>query len=146
MPFAVGDSVHIAGLGKGTVREVRNADRYLVEVNGRALVVTGNQLTRHDAPIRKRRPEKNSPQRRRERGDGTTVSLDLHGKTVDEAIEAAISFLDRALRDGDAEVHFIHGRGGGRIKAALHAALKNLPSVRRFRLDPKNAGVTIVDL
>ena len=46
MTFAPGDPVHVAALGKGIVREVRNAGRYLVELRGRSVVVAGSQLTR----------------------------------------------------------------------------------------------------
>jgi dsDNA-specific endonuclease/ATPase MutS2 len=41
-------------------------------------------------------------------------------------------------------VRFIHGRSGGRIRSALHRHLRAFPSVRAFRLDPTNEGVTIV--
>ena len=46
---------------------------------------------------------------------------------------------------GDAsELRLIHGRGGGRIRVALHQWLRHVSSVRDFRLDPRNDGVTIV--
>jgi len=40
----------------------------------------------------------------------------------------------------------IHGRGSGRIRVALHRQLRVMPSVRAFRLEPGNEGVTIVEL
>ena len=43
--FRPGDHVHVASFGKGVVREVRNGGRYLVELKGRSMVVTGSQLT-----------------------------------------------------------------------------------------------------
>jgi dsDNA-specific endonuclease/ATPase MutS2 len=43
-------------------------------------------------------------------------------------------------------VRVIHGRSGGRLKAAVHARLRELPSIAGFRIDPVNAGVTIVRL
>ena len=66
--------------------------------------------------------------------------------TVEEAVAALDSFLNDALLAGHAEVRVIHGRSGGRLKAAVHARLKQLPVVRAARLDPANAGVTIVTL
>ena len=58
----------------------------------------------------------------------------------------AESALSEALL-ADAEVlRLIHGRSGGRIRAALHRRLRELPGVRAFRLDPRNEGVTIVEL
>jgi dsDNA-specific endonuclease/ATPase MutS2 len=40
----------------------------------------------------------------------------------------------------------VHGRSGGRLRAALHRQLREVPAVRAFRLDPANAGVTIVEI
>jgi DNA mismatch repair protein MutS2 len=149
MPFLPGDLVHVASLGKGVVREARNGDRYLVDVNGRSLVATGDQLTRQEAP-RKRAGASTPPAKRvpdeYAGSKSAPASLDLHGHTVAEALEAASEFLNRQMLAGTHEVHIVHGRSGGKIKAALHAQLKSLPSIRRFRLDPRNAGVTIVEL
>jgi DNA mismatch repair protein MutS2 len=66
--------------------------------------------------------------------------------TVEEAVAALDTFLNDALLAGHAEVRVIHGRGGGRLKAAVHARLKQLSVVRAIRLDPANPGVTIATL
>ena len=58
---------------------------------------------------------------------------------IDEALNAA-------LLAGHAEVRFIHGRSGGRLRAALHARLRVITAVQGFRLDPRNPGVTIASL
>ena len=147
MTYIVGDAVHVTGLGKGAVREVLNSGRFRVEVKGRVLIVTSGQLT----PVAPRRgprtaqrattPEPPPP----ESGKlpAAVRSLDLHGRTVLEAIQELQAFLNAALLDGVAEVRIIHGQSGGRIKAAVHAQLSGMP-VRSFRLDPRNAGVTLV--
>jgi DNA mismatch repair protein MutS2 len=70
--------------------------------------------------------------------------LDLHGKTTAEALEALDAFLNDALLAGGGDARIIHGRSGGRLKAAVHARLRQVVSVRGFRLDPRNPGVTIV--
>jgi DNA mismatch repair protein MutS2 len=149
MKFIAGDEVHVASLGKGVVREVRNGGRYLVELKGRSIVAAETQLTAV------------SPRKQRSSSDGkastpsgpdpatrsyAATSLDLHGMTVEEAIAALDSFLNDALLAGHPEVRVIHGRSGGRLKAAVHARLKQLPVVRATRLDPANPGVTIVSL
>ena len=74
----------------------------------------------------------------------TQPSLDLHGKTVDEAIEAVEVWVNDVLLAGHGEARVIHGRGGGRLKAALHQYLRGLGAVDSFRVDPRNPGVTIV--
>ncbi len=72
--------------------------------------------------------------------------MDLHGLRVEEALERIDAALDAALLAGHAELRFIHGRSGGRLRGALHARLRVIPTVRGFRLDPGNPGVTIVSL
>ncbi len=147
MAFVAGDAVHVRTLGTGVVREVRNGGRYLVDIKGRALVVGVDQLA--PAPTEKRRHVAAAagvdP---REPDDHTAVaagrSLDLHGRSVHEALEAVDLFLNDLLLEGEAHARIIHGRSGGRLKAAVHTRLAQLPAVRRFRLDPANPGVTIV--
>ena len=145
--FAPGDRVHIVSLGTGLVREARNGGRYLVEIKGTTLVVAGSQMTAAK-PERESR-KKTAPADGRPRPDraaSASASLDLHGKTVDETIDALDVFLNDAFLDGRREVRVIHGRGRGHLKAAVHKRLGQHPSVRAFRLDPTNPGVTVVSL
>mgnify|MGYP006272482077 CR=1 FL=1 len=60
--------------------------------------------------------------------DGTTVTLDLHGLTVDEALDVTYATLRLAQSRGRAQMKVIHGQStSGRhrrtIKQALHALL-----------------------
>ena len=64
--------------------------------------------------------------------------------TTEEAVSALETFLSDAILAGLAEVRVIHGRSGGKLRAAVHGRLKRMPSVRAFRLDHANPGVTIV--
>ena len=146
MAFAPGTRVHILHVGTGVVREVRNSGRYLVEIKGRTMVVDEAEM--EDAgPARAARGKKERavPDTTAERSHAA-ASIDLHGKTVEEAIAALDSFLNDALLASVAEVRVIHGRSGGRLKAAVHKRLRALPPVRSFRVDPRNPGVTIVSL
>src|SRR3954452_14754439 len=140
--FAPGDRVHIARLGTGVVREVRNGGRYVVEVKGRPLIVPASQLE----PARERRERKSVSDvgGSSEPARPITATLDLHGKTTMEALESFEAFLNEALLAGLPEIRVIHGRSGGTLKAAVHARLARLPPVRGFRLDPRNPRVTIV--
>lgn len=146
MPFAPGDHVHIPRLGTGIVQAVRNGDRYVVEIKGRTMVVEGSRMERADASPKRTKDKRSLPP---DAGDGVarrSVSIDLHGKTVEQAIEALDACIDGALLASHAEVRIIHGRSGGRIRDAVHARLRALPPVKSFRLDPRNPGVTIVVL
>jgi DNA mismatch repair protein MutS2 len=149
MTFAPGDEVQVAGLGKGVVREVRNGGRYLVELKGRSIVAAEAQLSA--VSPRKRGASSDAHASKGNAPDEpvrsyASTSVDLHGMTVEEAVAALDTFLNDALLAGHAEVRVIHGRSGGRLKAAVQARLKQLPVVRAARLDPANAGVTIVTL
>ena len=154
MRFEAGDGVHVAHFGKGIVREARNGGRYLVEIKGKPMVVREAEMSLVEAPPRARRPAARQPPAGS--GDaappdaGTSpyaaASLDLHGRTAAEAEADLDAFLNDALLAGHAEVRVIHGRSGGRVRAAVHARLKQLSSVRGFRVDPRNEGVTVVSL
>ncbi len=155
--YQPGDHVHVAQFGKGLVREVRNHGRYLVEVKGRSMEVAASQLSRLDGKRTHRasrysgRGGSSDRPTTIESSDaadvpGGVVTLDLHRHTVEEALEALEKCLNEALLAGASEIRVIHGKSGGRVKAAVHRRLQELPVTRHFRLDPHNAGVTLVTL
>jgi DNA mismatch repair protein MutS2 len=145
MPFAPGDAVHVPGLGKGVVREVRR-ERVLVEIKGRSLLVPASRV----APVA--RPDvRHAPPAAADPGDAphrshAPASIDLHGLTPDEALAALDAFINDAILAGHAGVQVIHGRGAGRLKDLVHRRLSAIAAVRHVRLDPANAGVTLVTL
>ena len=63
-----------------------------------------------------------------------------------EALGRAEQALNEALLADLAELRFIHGRSGGRIRAAVHRWLRDIHGIRGFGLDPRNEGITIVSL
>ena len=170
MTFEPGDRVHLAGLGTGIIVEARGARRYAVDIKGRIVVAAAGDLELANAttqsakkraatpaapapaapvePVEPVEPiEPAAPGRTRSHPAAparTQPSLDLHGKTVDEAIEAVEVWVNDVLLAGHGEARVIHGRGGGRLKAALHRYLRGLGVVASFRVDPRNPGVTIV--
>ena len=145
MPFAIGQQVHVQSLGTGTVREIRGGGRYLVELKGRSLIVQERQLSPVDSRAGRRQPAPAPAPALPSRGH-VPGSIDLHGMTTDEADAALAGFLSDAMLAGHAEVRVIHWRSGGRLKAAVHVRLRGTAAVRGFRLDPRNPGVTVVQL
>lgn len=152
---AVGDLVQTP-LGKGVVREVRRNGSLVVIIGNRSVVVTATDVTMPAGGHRTTRTKKargatsagDATGNAYEDGyaDSRPAEIDLHGCTVDEAMEKAMAAIDAALVAGRPRVRIIHGRSGGRIRAALHTRLRQLPPVRAFHLDAANPGVTLVDL
>ena len=160
-PFAPGQFVHTP-LGKGLVLEVRNR-RVLVRVQTRAVLLNARDITAiagAKAPAHKdtagaaasaqratapRKAPAHEVTAHEARG-AAFFTLDVHGLTVTQALEAIDAALnDALLRDAD-ELRVIHGRSSGRIRDALHRHVRGLSAVRTARLDPANAGVTIIVL
>ena len=144
MTFSEGDRVHLAGLGTGIVREARSGGRYAIEIKGRVVVAAARDL---ELAGTDRKPRKATPVDD-EGLAGRYVegprSLDLHGRTAAEVGDVLEAFVNDALLAGHHEVRVIHGRSGGRVKAAVHQCLRRLTVVASFLVDPHNAGVTIV--
>lgn len=154
--FTVGDRVHLPNIGTGTIREVRNRGMYVVEIKGRMIVARGDELTaaaggkrsqasRPDLQVGRMAPT-SAPLHETLRRAHSPAEIDLHGMTAADAVAALDQFLNDAILAAHEEVRVIHGRSGGRLKAAVHQRLRALSSVRSFRLDPRNPGVTIVSL
>jgi dsDNA-specific endonuclease/ATPase MutS2 len=147
--FKVGDSVQTR-FGKGVVRELRNA-RLVIDIRGRALVVEKSKVSVISSTRKRSRADSPSASRPDTSGlealpHGAPNTLDLHGLTVEEALARAEQALNDALLANLPELRLIHGRSGGRIRAALHRRLREIGSVREFKIDPRNEGVTIVGL
>ena len=123
----------------------------MVEIQGRAVVIEEGSVKPLEASRQKRGPKKtindepvsNHPAPHRH---PASREVDLHGLTVEEALARAEQALNDAILDDLSQLRLIHGRSGGRIRAALHQRLGHIGAVRSVRLDPRNAGVTIVTL
>ena len=143
-----GDTVRTP-LGKGVVQEVRQHGRLVVLIGNRSVVVDARDASVSDRPsAAKRRPvpagQPITPDDDRGRR-GVAADVDLHGLTVADALERVVAAVDAAIRAGHGRLRVIHGRSGGRLRGAVQRQLRELPSVRAFRLDPANDGATIVE-
>jgi DNA mismatch repair protein MutS2 len=148
--FVPGDTVRTA-LGRGVVEEIRHHGRLLVLIGARRIVVDAADAAPVGAAVKSRRRAATTGQPdRAHEGDWdrrrAAADVDLHGLIVADALERVVSAIDAAIQAGHARVRVIHGRSGGRLRGALHRHLRELPSVRAFRLEPGNDGATIVEL
>ena len=142
--FAPGEFVHTP-LGKGLVLEVRNR-RVLVRVQTRSVLLDARDITAVAGAAASSQPATTPGKAPAHKRDTASFTLDVHGLTVNQALEAIDAALnDALLRDAD-QLRVIHGRSSGRIRDALHRHVRGLSAVRTARLDPANAGVTIIGL
>jgi DNA mismatch repair protein MutS2 len=77
-------------------------------------------------------------------------TIDLRGSDVDTALDKALDFLDRCMRQDEVYAVLIHGHGSDRLKQALRSMLKtHCPYKVSYRAGANNEGgdgVTIVKL
>jgi dsDNA-specific endonuclease/ATPase MutS2 len=155
MGFEVGTDVVVRALRqRGRVLALVAGGRYRVAVGGLTTVCREQDLDTVSHARKTRRHE-------REAASGTAsphavpspvervnvrelASIDLHGLTVPEALQALGLHLDRAIRAGLSQTEIIHGISGGRVRAAVHGYLAGTPSVARFVPAPHNPGATLV--
>ncbi len=77
------------------------------------------------------------------------MTLDLRGLTADEALERLDKYLDQAYLAGLPFVRIVHGKGTGRLREAVRAALDRHPHVRAWESGlPQEGGdgVTVAKL
>ncbi len=161
MPFAVHAAVVVKSIGRtGEVVEAGRGGRYRVRVGGVVMSCREDDLREAgDTPRAKRKRKAGGQSSRTEDapsigeapgatrhhpGSRSTATIDLHGLTVQEALDAVERQLNEALLGGAERLDIVHGRGSGRIKNAVHAYLREVSVVRRFELAPGNPGVTRV--
>jgi DNA mismatch repair protein MutS2 len=141
-----GTWVWVKKIGKeAMVLEVVRPDYYRVRVGAFSMECAGQDLkelpkTKLKKVItpRKEKPGYRNPDMRKK------MSIDLHGKTVDDAIRELDAAMSRALFEGYGSMEIVHGLGTGRVRAAVHAHIKKLGVAAHFKLDENNPGVTLV--
>lgn len=89
------------------------------------------------------------PPEQRPYGAQVPGELHLRGMRVEAAIYELEKYLDQAALAHHAQVRIVHGKGLGKVRAAVHERLREHPLVRSFRLaEPEHggSGVTVVEL
>ena len=79
--------------------------------------------------------------------DTLSMKLDLHGATVEEAIDMLDKYLDKAYLHGMPYVYIIHGKGTGALREAVFDYLRKSKIVAHFEtgsLSEGGTGTTIV--
>jgi len=148
--FTAGAPVVVLSINRrGTVEEAVRPGVYRVRVGAMSITVKEDGLrtaTERKAPGRAAQSVDETPIVTDAKAARALASIDLHGLSIDEARNRVAGHISRAILAGLERVEIIHGIGTGRLKAAVTADLRRLPSVRRVAPHPTNPGVLIVYL
>lgn len=75
------------------------------------------------------------------------TTLNIIGKTVDEAVPLVDRFLNDAFMAGISPVQIIHGKGTGKLRKGIWDYLRNINFVSEFHSsDPRNGGAGATDV
>ena len=77
------------------------------------------------------------------------MEISLRGKLVEDGLDELDKYLEKAYSSGLPFVRIVHGKGTGKMREAVRAALKESPYVKSFEEAHENeggAGVTIAML
>jgi DNA mismatch repair protein MutS2 len=77
-------------------------------------------------------PRASAPPARRHSPQDVSPELNLIGWRVADALSHLDHYLDRAVAAGLSRVRIIHGKGSGRLRAAVHELLTSHPQVKAY--------------
>ncbi len=98
---------------------------------------------------RPRKVRKNYGAMYKAKTQNVSISIDVRGKNLDDAVMDVDKYLDDATMAGLKEVTIIHGRGEGILRRGLQEMMRTNKHVKRFRkgnFDEGGDGVTVVTL
>lgn len=117
--------------------------------NGPRITCPFSDLSRPRGAAPKDDPGSGASPRGLEADRVVALELDIRGFTVDQGVSAVERHLDQAMLAGLPFVRILHGKGTGKLKIGILAALRDHPAVAAFRDAEYNqggSGVTVVDL
>ena len=145
-----GTRVRVIGLGREgeLVDEPDDRHRARVRIRGRTLEVSVDDLR---APAEGTGDGEASPRItvNVDSDDVFNGELHLRGMTTDEVRDAVERFVSGALLHGFSTLRIVHGKGTGALRSKTHEVLRDMPSVKSFRLGKwgeGDTGVTVVEL
>ncbi|MBP5303268.1 MAG: endonuclease MutS2 [Clostridia bacterium] len=158
-PLKVGDTILLADIGQtGTVLALPDKNDF-VEIQAgivRTRIPLSNIRLSEAKPKSTRLPAHARAAKVKSDSEGISrqtrtlqTELDLRGYAIDEALPAVDLFIDNAVVTGINQVSIIHGKGTGKLRAAIQKHLKSHKAVKEFRLGVYGEGedgVTIATL
>lgn len=169
--LAVGDEVHVKGLGSKGVIDALEGNVATVVLGGMKTKVSKSRLELAALGTPEERTEKQTgtPTKMDElksklqsynvshitqntiddHRKGFQQDLDIRGMRGDEAVQAVRYFIDDAILMGVSRVRILHGKGNGILRQLVRQYLASEPNVTHYadeHVQFGGAGITVVDL
>lgn len=149
-PPQVGDTVFVFTLNTTAVLwEINKNGEYLIKLGGIKTHVRRKDVKKlKNQPAPKKTQQKQAKSIRGLQNAPIVTEIMLLGQTCDEAIYNLEKFLDNCKISGIKEIRIIHGKGTGKLRAAVWEFLnkQQVPSYRLGKYGEGGDGVTIATL
>lgn len=144
----VGQTVHVVSIDReATVLKRPDAKG---EVSVQAGIIKLNVPLSDLRAVRKEKPKRKTQSKVSLSEDrAASMTLDIRGRMVDEAVVEIDRFLDNAAFTGLTELTIIHGKGTGALRTGVQNYLRRDARVKAYRMGAYgegDAGVTVVTL
>jgi DNA mismatch repair protein MutS2 len=154
-PLSIGEKVILKNLGTEGVITSLSKDEAEVQAGSLHMRVSLEELKRKDEEIEPSKEKRviseksDSSTRHSSLSSSPGMELDLRGQRAEDALDMLDRYLEKAYMTGLPFVRIIHGKGTGKLRQEVRAALKDHPQVDSFEEGgPKEGGegVTVVKL
>jgi len=156
-PFALGEKVFLASLNSEGILTTLGDSEAEVQIGTLRVRARFGDLQRRAAEtgVESRKPgteDRVSSNLRNSKSNlkqSPGMEISLRGKLVEDGLDELDKYLEKAYSAGLPFVRIVHGKGTGRMREAVRAALKDSPYVNSFEEAHDNeggAGVTIAKL
>jgi DNA mismatch repair protein MutS2 len=143
LQIKTGDWVRIKGQERaGKVIRIK-ADDVIVDYEGIHFTVASSKIEPAEKPDDPGRPVRSSismPGDITLRAANFRLTLDLRGKTTEDALAVVRKYLDDALLVGISEVSILHGKGDGILRTAIRRMLAESENVAGYEDEPAERG------
>lgn len=150
-PLKLGEKVILRTLGSQGIITALSEGEAEVQIGSlrvRAKLGDIQRKTKEEMPTDSPMPKGKSPAKSKDSGKSASTTLaaspgmeiDLRGMMAEDALAKLDDYLDKAYLSGMPFVRIIHGKGTGKLRQEVRAALKNNPQVATFEIGLESEG------
>ncbi len=150
-PLKLGEKVTLRTLGSQGIITTLSENEAEVQIGSlriRAKLGDIQRKSDEEEPVESPTSKAKSPSKSKSAGQSASstltaspgLELDLRGMMAEDAVSRLEDYLDKAYLSGMPFVRIIHGKGTGKLRQEVRAALKNNPQVATFEIGLETEG------